>query len=311
MTQSNNPLIDHLKSLISESQNPVSLAIDLEDSLGIVSIINEQDHQVSQAITDELPNIARAVDRIVAQLQAGGRLIYIGAGTSGRMGVLDAVECMPTFGVDEDLVTAIIAGGEQAMFRAQEGAEDNADAGAMDLQNINLNKTDVVVGIAASGRTPYVIGALQYARQLGAATIAVSCNPESAISQQADVAIVPVVGPEVITGSTRMKAGTAQKLVLNMLSTASMIKLGKTYHNYMVDVKTTNDKLLARGTRMVMEITGVSQQQAEQTLVQADNSVKTALYMILAGVDKTQAEADLSAADGFLRRALQTRQSQS
>ncbi|MEL0035972.1 MAG: N-acetylmuramic acid 6-phosphate etherase [Gammaproteobacteria bacterium] len=311
MAQRNNPLIDHLKSLISESQNPASLAIDLEDSLGIVSIINEQDHLVSQAITDELANIARAVDRIVAQLQAGGRLIYIGAGTSGRMGVLDAVECMPTFGVDEDLVTAIIAGGEQAMFRAQEGAEDNADAGAMDLQNINLNKTDVVVGIAASGRTPYVIGALQYARQLGAATIAVSCNPESAISQQAEVAIAPVVGPEVITGSTRMKAGTAQKLVLNMLSTASMIKLGKTYHNYMVDVKTTNDKLLARGTRMVMEITGVSQQQAEQTLVQADNSVKTALYMILAGVDKTQAEADLSAADGFLRRALQTRQSQS
>ena len=311
MAQNNNPLIDHLKSLISESQNPASLAIDLEDSLGIVSIINEQDHQVSQAITDELPNIARAVDRIVAQLQAGGRLIYIGAGTSGRMGVLDAVECMPTFGIDEDLVTAIIAGGEQAMFRAKEGAEDNADAGAMDLQNINLNKTDVVVGIAASGRTPYVIGALQYARQLGAATIAVSCNPESAISQQAEVAIAPVVGPEVITGSTRMKAGTAQKLVLNMLSTASMIKLGKTYHNYMVDVKTTNEKLLARGTRMVMEITGVSQQQAEQTLVQADNSVKTALYMILAGVDKTQAEADLSAADGFLRRALQTRESQS
>jgi len=311
MTQRNNPLIDHLKSLISESQNPASLAIDLEDSLGIVSIINEQDHQVSQAISDELPNIARAVDRIVAQLQAGGRLIYIGAGTSGRMGVLDAVECMPTFGVDEDLVTAIMAGGEQAMFRAQEGAEDNADAGAMDLQNIRLTATDVVVGIAASGRTPYVIGALKYARQLGAATIAVSCNPESAISQQADVAIAPVVGPEVITGSTRMKAGTAQKLVLNMLSTASMIKLGKTYHNYMVDVKTTNDKLLARGTRMVMEITGVSQQQAEQTLVQADQSVKTALYMILAGVDKTQAEADLSAADGFLRRALQTRQSQS
>lgn len=311
MTQRNNPLIDHLKSLISESQNPASLAIDLEDSLGIVSIINEQDHQVSQAITDELPNIARAVDRIVAQLQAGGRLIYIGAGTSGRMGVLDAVECMPTFGVDEDLVTAIMAGGKQAMFRAQEGAEDNADAGAMDLQNIKLTATDVVVGIAASGRTPYVVGALKYARQLGAATIAVSCNPESAISQQADVAIAPVVGPEVITGSTRMKAGTAQKLVLNMLSTASMIKLGKTYHNYMVDVKTTNDKLLARGTRMVMEITGVSQQQAEQTLVQADHSVKTALYMILAGVDKTQAEADLSAADGFLRRALQTRQSQS
>ena len=311
MAQSNNPLIDHLNSLISESQNPASLAIDLEDSLGIVSIINEQDHQVSQAITDELPNIARAVDRIVAKLQAGGRLIYIGAGTSGRMGVLDAVECMPTFGVDEDLVTAIMAGGKQAMFRAQEGAEDNADAGAIDLQNIKLTATDVVVGIAASGRTPYVIGALKYARQLGAATIAVSCNTDSAISQQADVAIAPVVGPEVITGSTRMKAGTAQKLVLNMLSTASMIKLGKTYHNYMVDVKTTNDKLLARGTRMVMEITGVSQQQAEQTLVQADHSVKTALYIILAGVDKTQAEADLSAADGFLRRALQTRQSQS
>jgi len=297
-------LIENLKSLVSESSNTASIEIDLEDSLGIVTIINEQDHLVSQAITNQLPSIASAVDLIVSKLKQGGRLIYLGAGTSGRMGVLDAVECVPTFGVDESLVTAVMAGGEPAMFRAQEGAEDNPELGRNDLANINLTEADVVVGVAASGRTPYVISALKYAQELGAGTLAVSCNADSEIARHAEVAIAPIVGPEVITGSTRMKAGTAQKLVLNMLSTASMIKLGKTFHNYMVDVKTTNEKLLARGTRMIMEITGVSQPEAEQTLELADHSVKTALYVILSDVDKQQADIHLDKADGFLRRAL-------
>lgn len=304
MSDTNKTLIKQLKGLVSESQNPASLEIDLLDSLGIVSIINAQDHLVSQAITNELPHIAKAVDLIVERLNQKGRLIYIGAGTSGRMGILDAVECVPTFGVDEQLVTAVMAGGESAMFRAKEGAEDKAEFGHEDLQAINLSSNDVVVGIAASGRTPYVIGALAYAQEIGAGSIAVSCNQEAEITRHAEVSIAPVVGPEVITGSTRMKAGTAQKLVLNMLSTASMIRLGKTFHNYMVDVKTTNEKLLARGTRMVMEITGVTQAEAEQALIEAEQSVKTALYMILSGVDKNQADIALTEAGGFLRKAL-------
>ena len=304
MSDTNRALIDSLKSLVSESQNPATLSIDLLDSLAIVELINSEDRHVTQAIAEELNHIAAAVDTIVMRLKSGGRLIYTGAGTSGRMGVLDAVECVPTFGVGDDTVTAVMAGGEAAMFKAQEGAEDNPDAGSRDLQQIDLNAQDVVVGIAASGRTPYVIGALAYAQSIGAGTVSLSCNNNAPISVGVDVAIAPIVGPEVVTGSTRMKAGTAQKLVLNMLSTASMIRLGKTYHNFMVDLKTTNEKLLARGTRMVMEITGVSQEQAEQTLEQAEQSVKTAIYMLLAGVDKAQADDDLLKADGFLRQAL-------
>ena len=221
------------------------------------------------------------------------------------MGVLDAVECVPTFGVDEETVTAVIAGGEAAMFRAQEGAEDDPLAGQMDLEQLALSEHDVVVGIAASGRTPYVIGALDYARTKGAGTISLSCNANAPIANEVDIAIAPIVGPEVVTGSTRMKAGTAQKLVLNMLSTASMIRLGKTYHNFMVDLKTTNEKLMARGTRMLMEITGVTQEKAEETLSLANHRVKTAIYMILADVDPDMAEQQLADAEGFLRKALQ------
>ena len=304
MADNNRALIDSLKALVSESQNPATLGIDLLDSRAIVELINTEDRRVTQAIAEQLDPIAAAVDVIVKGLESGGRLIYTGAGTSGRMGVLDAVECVPTFGVGEDTVTAVMAGGEAAMFRAQEGAEDNPDAGSDDLQQINLSAEDVVVGIAASGRTPYVIGALAYAQSIGAATVSLSCNNDAPISDGVDVAIAPIVGPEVETGSTRMKAGTAQKLVLNMLSTASMIRLGKTYHNFMVDLKTTNEKLLARGTRMVMEITGVSQEIAERTLGDADQSVKTAIYMLLAGVSKSTADEDLLRAKGFLRQAL-------
>lgn len=304
MSDKNRELILSLKALVSESQNEASLSMDLLDSQAIVEIINSEDKKVTEAIALELSQIALAVDLIVARLKSGGRLIYTGAGTSGRMGVLDAVECVPTFGVDEETVTAVMAGGEAAMFRAQEGAEDNPDAGREDLQNINLNPRDVVIGIAASGRTPYVIGALDYAKSIGAGSVSLSCNKDAPISEHADVAIAPIVGPEVVTGSTRMKAGTAQKLVLNMLSTATMVRLGKTYHNFMVDLKTTNEKLLARGTRMVMEITGVTQEVAEQTLEQAELSVKTAIYMLLAEVTKAQAVKDLEQADGFLRQAL-------
>ncbi len=305
MPDKNSELIGKLKSLVSESRNDATQDIDLLDSRGIVELINAEDSRVTEAIALVLDNIASAVELIVGRLQSGGRLIYSGAGTSGRMGVLDAVECVPTFGVGEDTVTAVMAGGEAAMFRAQEGAEDNADAGRGDLMAIQLTNNDVVVGIAASGRTPYVIGALDYANSIGAGSVALSCNNDAPIAKNADVAIAVVVGPEVVTGSTRMKAGTAQKLVLNMLSTASMIRMGKTYHNLMVDLKTTNEKLLARGTRMVMEVTGVSQEQAESTLTEAEQSVKTAIYMILAGVTKLQAEKDLQQAKGFLRKALE------
>ena len=304
MTDKTSSLIETLRDLVSESQNPNTLDIDLQDSLGIVSYINNQDHEVSKAIEVQLPEIARAVDLIVSAMKAGGRLIYTGAGTSGRMGVLDAVECVPTFGVSEDLVTAVMAGGEAAMFRAKEGIEDDPAAGVSDLEAIGFNHNDILVGIAASGRTPYVIGAMAYANSLGADCIALSCNPNAVIAEGATVAILPVVGPEALTGSTRMKAGTAQKLVLNMLSTASMIRMGKSYFNLMVDLKATNEKLYARGTRMVMDITGVNQQEAEAALKKAGLKVKTAVYMLLTSTEAEAAEKQLDSAGGFLRKAL-------
>ena len=304
MTPSNSNLIEVLKNLVSESQNPETLDIDLQSSLEIVRTINAQDKGVSIAIERVLPDIAKAVDAIVNAISVGGRLVYVGAGTSGRMGVLDAVECVPTFSVSDDMVVGIMAGGEPAMFKAQEGVEDQAEAGVMDLQSIQFSDKDICIGIAASGRTPYVIGAMAYAAGLGAKCVALSCNPNATIAEAADIAILPVVGPEVLTGSTRMKAGTAQKLVLNMLSTATMIRLGKTYHNLMVDLKATNDKLLARGTRIVMDVTGVEQILAEETLRQADGQVKTAIYMLLTDSSVTEATDNLNAEGGFLRKAL-------
>lgn len=298
-------LLKSLATLGSEGRNPDTLHIDQQSTLEIVTTINAQDKQVPDAVARVLPAIAVAVDTIVAAFHRGGRLIYMGAGTSGRLGVLDASECPPTFSVPAGMVVGLIAGGPQAMFRAQEGAEDNEQLGAQDLQQLALSANDVVVGIAASGRTPYVLGGLHYARQLGAATVALACNGGSLIGQAADIKIEPEVGPEVITGSTRLKSGTAQKLVLNMLTTASMIRLGKVYQNLMVDLNASNLKLQARAQRIVMQATGVDENAAAEALQQADQQVKLAILMLLSGLDKGEAEARLKHGQGVLRRALE------
>jgi len=307
MKETTSDLINTLTGLVSESQNPATLDIDLLDSLGVVTRINDQDQQVADAIQAILPEIAEAVDVIVDAVKDGGRLVYIGAGTSGRMGVIDAVECVPTFSVSDDLVVALMAGGESAMFRAKEGIEDDPEAGAADLKAIDYSDKDILVGIAASGRTPYVIGAMQYANSIGSRCVALSCNPDAEIAKHAAISLLPIVGPEALSGSTRMKSGTAQKLVLNMLSTATMIRLGKSYHNLMVDLKATNEKLYARGTRMVMEITGAEQARAETVLKQANLKVKTAVYMVLADCTVDEANMRLEQADGFLRAALEAK----
>ncbi|WP_458734131.1 N-acetylmuramic acid 6-phosphate etherase [Zobellella taiwanensis] len=300
-----NPLLQDLARLTSEGRNPDTLDIDTQNALDIVTAINAQDKQVPAAVEKVLPAIAAAVEMIESALRRGGRLIYTGAGTSGRLGVLDASECPPTFSVPHGLVVGLIAGGEAAMFQAQEGAEDNARQGEQDLRDINLSGKDVVVGIAASGRTPYVIGGLRYARSLGAGTVALACNTGSAIGREADIAIEPEVGPEVITGSTRLKAGTAQKLVLNMLSTAAMIRMGKVYQNLMVDLHASNQKLEARAIRIVMQATGADEATAANALAAADSEVKLAILMLLSGLNKTEARARLQRGQGVLRRALE------
>lgn len=297
-------LLSDLAKLASEGRNPETLHIDRQSTLDILTTINRQDKQVPEAIARVLPAIANAVDHIVTAFQQGGRLIYMGAGTSGRLGVLDASECPPTFSVPADMVIGLIAGGPEAMFRAQEGAEDNAQSGADDLQQLALTAKDVVVGIAASGRTPYVLGGLHYARSLGAITVALACNSGSAIGLAADIAIEPEVGPEVITGSTRLKSGTAQKLVLNMLTTASMIRIGKVYQNLMVDLNASNLKLQARAQRIVMQATETDEEQAMAALTAADNNVKLAILMLLSGLDKTTAQARLQQHQGVLNAAL-------
>ncbi|EGQ8012521.1 N-acetylmuramic acid 6-phosphate etherase [Vibrio cholerae] len=301
----NDALIAALSHLVSEGRNPDTMDIDLLSSQEIVERLNQQDKQVPLAVEAVLPQIAQAVDKITAAFKQGGRLIYLGAGTSGRLGVLDASECPPTFGVSDQMVIGLIAGGKEAMFTAQEGAEDNATLGAHDLQQIDFSSKDVLVGIAASGRTPYVIGALEYANDLGATTIALSCNPDSPIAEIAQIAISPVVGPEALTGSTRLKSGTAQKLVLNMLTTASMIRLGKSYQNLMVDVRATNRKLIARAVRIVMQATDCQREEAEALLKESHNNAKLAILMHLTGMNYEQAKAKLSQSDGFLRRAME------
>ncbi|GHW10228.1 glucokinase regulatory protein-related protein [Vibrio cholerae] len=301
----NDALIAALSHLVSEGRNPDTMDIDLLSSQEIVEWLNQQDKQVPLAVEAVLPQIAQAVDKITAAFKQGGRLIYLGAGTSGRLGVLDASECPPTFGVSDQMVIGLIAGGKEAMFTAQEGAEDNATLGAHDLQQIDFSSKDVLVGIAASGRTPYVIGALEYANDLGATTIALSCNPDSPIAEIAQIAISPVVGPEALTGSTRLKSGTAQKLVLNMLTTASMIRLGKSYQNLMVDVRATNRKLIARAVRIVMQATDCQREEAEALLKESHNNAKLAILMHLTGMNYEQATAKLSQSDGFLRRAME------
>lgn len=293
-----------LSKLLSESRNPASALIDTLPTQQMLQVINNEDQKVALAVEQAIPEISQAVDLISKALQSGGRLIYSGAGTSGRLGVLDASECPPTFGSSADLVVALIAGGQQAILQAVENAEDNAELGASDLHAINFNARDVLVGIAASGRTPYVLGAMQYALSAGAKVISLSCNARSPMHELADINITPVVGPEVLTGSSRMKAGTAQKLVLNMLSTGAMIRNGKVFGNLMVDVEATNAKLVQRQKNIVLEATGCSAEQAENALAQSANHCKTAILMLLSDLDAASARQKLDKHQGFLRHAL-------
>ena len=297
-------LLQTLSTLITEQRNTNSMHVDSLSALEIVQLMNEEDKQVPLAIEKCLPQIAQAVECIVAAFQQGGRLVYIGAGTSGRLGVLDASECPPTFGVSPEMVKGIIAGGERALRHPIEGAEDSKAQAVVDLQTIQFSSKDVLVGIAASGRTPYVIGALEYAKSLGSVTVSIASNPNSAMANIVDIAIDTVVGAEVLTGSSRLKSGTAQKLVLNMLTTASMILMGKCYQNLMVDVQASNEKLKARAIRIVMQATDCDKALAEETLKQADQNAKLAIMMILSGLDRAQAEALLEKHQGKLQLAL-------
>lgn len=294
----------NLSKLTTESRNQNTLNIDKVSTLEMVKMINEEDKKVANAIEIELPQIAEAIDGIVERMQKGGRLIYIGAGTSGRLGILDASECPPTYGVSEELVQGLIAGGQEAIFRAKEGAEDSKELAVLDLKDKHLNENDTVVGIAASGRTPYVIGGLEYANEIGALTISVTCNADSQVAKEAKIAISPVVGAEVVTGSTRLKSGTAQKLVLNMLSTGSMIKMGKVYGNLMVDVKATNEKLVERSKKIVCESTGVSFKEAETILNETGFDVKLSIFMILSNLEKEEAKVILEMNNGYIAKAL-------
>ena len=297
-------LLQTLSTLITEQRNPNSMHVDSLSALEIVQLMNQEDKQVPLAIEKCLPQIAQAVECIVAAFQQGGRLVYIGAGTSGRLGVLDASECPPTFGVSSEMVKGIIAGGERALRHPIEGAEDSKAQAVVDLQTIQFSSKDVLVGIAASGRTPYVIGSLEYAKSLGSVTVSIASNPNSAMANIVDIAIDTVVGPEVLTGSSRLKSGTAQKLVLNMLTTASMILMGKCYQNLMVDVQASNEKLKARAIRIVMQATDCDKALAEETLKLADQNAKLAIMMILSGLDRAQAEALLEKHQGKLQLAL-------
>lgn len=288
----------------TEKRNSRSMDIDLYNSLEIVSIINEEDKLVAAAVKEELPQIALAVDKIVEVIQKQGRLIYLGAGTSGRLGVLDASECPPTYGTEPELVQGIIAGGNYALTNSVENVEDSTEQVIQDLQEIQFGKQDILVGIAASGRTPYVLAGLKYAKEIGASTVAVVTNKNTPVGAEAEVEIAVEVGPEVITGSTRMKSGTAQKMVLNMLSTAAMVRLGKVYGNLMVDVKTANKKLYARAERILMQATSIDETEAKHLLSQCDYHVKTAIVMALKKCDASEARERLDGAKGYIREAL-------
>jgi N-acetylmuramic acid 6-phosphate etherase len=295
---------DQLAALLTEQRNPVSMEIDVQPTERILRIINSEDKLVALAVEKEIPHIAQAVDIIVESFKNGGRLIYVGAGTSGRLGVVDASECPPTFGVPQGMVIGMIAGGDSAMFKAQEGAEDNTEQPAKDLNKLGVNANDVVCGIAASRRTPYVVAAVAHARKLGAKTLYVTTNPRSSFNLDVDIAICPEVGPEVIMGSTRMKSGTAQKLVLNMLTTAAMVKLGKVYENMMVELQLTNAKLVERAKRIIMMITNVEYDTAAEFLEKSGGHVKTAVVMIANEMTKEEAKACLEKANGFVRVAI-------
>ncbi|NEG67108.1 N-acetylmuramic acid 6-phosphate etherase [Pantoea agglomerans] len=294
-----------LSQMITEGRNPASQNIDELSTEAMLHVINDEDKKVALAVEAIVPQIAAAVDAICAAFQAGGRLIYCGAGTSGRLGILDASECPPTFGTPREQVIGLIAGGHTAILQAVENAEDNREQGAQDLKDIHFSRHDVLVGIAASGRTPYVLGALAYANELGATTVSLTCNPGSAMSQVAAITLTPVVGPEVVTGSSRMKAGTAQKLVLNMLTTGSMIRSGKVYGNLMVDVEATNQKLVQRQVNIVMQATDCDDATASAALTACGGHCKTAILMVLADLAADEAKALLSQHQGFIRQALQ------
>jgi N-acetylmuramic acid 6-phosphate etherase len=291
--------------LTTEARNPASEKIDALSPLEIVRLMNAEDARVAEAVGREAEPIARAVEIIADRVRSGGRLIYIGAGTSGRLGVLDASECPPTFSTPPEMVVGLIAGGYGALTRAVEGAEDHPEAAVEDLKRINLSAADVLAGIATSGRTPYVIGGLEYARQIGSYAIGLACNDGSALGGAADLMITPVVGPEVISGSTRLKAGTATKLVLNMLTTGAMVLLGKTYGNLMVDLKATNSKLVIRTRRIVAELTGLSEAEAEKQLARCGGELKTAVVAQRHGISAEEARRRLAAAGGQLRKALE------
>lgn len=296
--------MEEFRSIATEQRNPRTMNIDSLSTLEMVKAINREDHLVAQAVEKVLPAVAEAVDAIAKALDEGGRLVYCGAGTSGRLGLLDASECPPTYSADPGTVQCLMAGGREAMFRAVEGAEDSRELGREDMQSIGFSGKDILVGIAASGRTPYVLGCMEYARQLGAVTAAVTCCPGSAIDRSADIAIAPTPGPEVVTGSTRMKSGTAQKMVLNMLSTGAMIKLGKVYGNLMVDVKPSNEKLIRRCETIVCQATGCGGDQARTALSRCGYHPKTAIIMILCGVDEQKARELLSETKGHVAEAI-------
>lgn len=293
-----------LTKLSTEARNERTWALDSMTSLEIATAMNEEDGRVIEAVRLVLPKIAEAIDWATDALESGARIIYMGAGTSGRLGVLDAVECPPTFGVDPSRVVGLIAGGEGAFVKAVEGAEDSMELGEGDLSALDVSKDDTVIGLAASGRTPYVIGGLRYARSVGCKTVAIACNADSAIGREADLAIEPVPGPEVLTGSTRLKAGTAQKLVLNMISTGSMVRIGKAYQNLMVDVQATNEKLVARSRNIVVKACGCTVEQAMEALDRAGGHVKTAIVSILLGCDVDTARARLEESRGHVRDAI-------
>ena len=293
-----------LQKIATKQRNPKTVNIDTLSTLDMVKLINQEDHRVAEAVALVTDKIAEAVDVIAARLSTGGRLIYCGAGTSGRLGILDAVECPPTYSTDPETVQALMAGGYGAIFKAVEGAEDSKELGVTDMQSIGFSAKDVLVGIAASGRTPYVLGCMEYARELGAPTVAVTCCPGSTLDRFADIGIAPAPGPEVVTGSTRMKSGTAQKMVLNMLSTGAMIKLGKVYGNLMVDVKPSNEKLVRRCVTIVCSATDCAEAEAVEALEQCGYHPKTAIVMILRSVDAETADRLLEAAGGRIAKVL-------
>ena len=294
-----------LKKIATEQRNPNTMNIDTLSTLDMVKLINQEDHRVAEAVAEVTDKIAQAIDVIADRLSKGGRLIYCGAGTSGRLGILDAVECPPTYSTEPEMVQALMAGGYPAIFKAVEGAEDSKELGVQDMKGINFAAGDVLVGIAASGRTPYVLGCMEYAKELGAPTVSVTCCPGSVLDNFADIGIAPCPGPEVITGSTRMKSGTAQKMVLNMLSTGTMIKLGKVYGNLMVDVKPSNEKLVRRCVTIVCNATGCDDDTATAALEACEYRPKTAIVMVLCGVSAEEAKAMLNKAEGRVAKVLE------